>query len=158
MEADTDHRRAVDVVHAKAPSCCQPWYESRSLGTDIASGTRESDALVAADEDRQRLLVIPGVGPLDVTALVAAVVVGVEFEGAVISLPGLALFHASIPKAFRRICPACPSAATAICGVCLFTKGGMRERQKTGSVRDSIRSRRAHETLVRADDESNRPS
>lgn len=51
----------------------QLWDEWRGLESDVATVTKEIEAIAAADEGCRRLLAIPGVGPIVATALVAAV-------------------------------------------------------------------------------------
>lgn len=58
----------------------QLWNEWCGLETDIATVTKEIEAIAAADEGCRRLLAIPGVGPLVATALVAAVADGTGFK------------------------------------------------------------------------------
>ncbi len=58
----------------------QLWNEWCGLDTDIATVTKEIEAIAAADEGCRRLLAIPGVGPLVATALVAAVADGTGFK------------------------------------------------------------------------------
>lgn len=58
----------------------QLWDEWRGLETDIATVTKEIEAIAAADEGCRRLLAIPGVGPIVATALVAAVADGTGFK------------------------------------------------------------------------------
>jgi len=79
-DADAVHRRAVYSVAADAHGTQQLWDEWRSLETDIAAVTKEIEAIAAVDEGCQRLLAIPGVGPLVATALVAAVADGTGFK------------------------------------------------------------------------------
>jgi transposase len=56
----------------------QVWW--RSLEVDIATVTKEIEAIAVADKGRRRLLAIPCVGPLVATALVAAMADGSGFK------------------------------------------------------------------------------
>ena len=58
----------------------QLWEEWRGLESDIATVTKEIEAIAAADEGCRRLLAIPGVGPIVARALVAAVADGTGFK------------------------------------------------------------------------------
>jgi transposase len=58
----------------------QLWDEWRGLETDIITVTKEIESIAANDVGCQRLLAIPGVGPLVATALVAAIADGTGFK------------------------------------------------------------------------------
>ncbi len=58
----------------------QLWAEWQQLEQDVATITKEIEAIAAADPACRRLLAIPGVGSLVATALVAAVADGTGFK------------------------------------------------------------------------------
>jgi transposase len=58
----------------------QLWDEWRRLEIDIAAVTKEIETIAAEDAACQRLLAIPGIGPMTATALVAAVADGTAFR------------------------------------------------------------------------------
>jgi transposase len=82
----------------------------------LAGHIEQAEALIqraaAQSEACQRLDAIPGIGPLTVTALIAAIGNGGAFRRGGSSQPGSDWFPANIPPEASRSCSASASAAT----------------------------------------------
>lgn len=90
----------------------------RALEERIASCEAKIAQQFKRDERCARLAKVPGVGPLDVTALVAAVGNAQEFKNGRELSAFLGWFRASIPRAASECCSGLPNAAIVICARC----------------------------------------
>ena len=90
----------------------------RALEERIASCEAKIAQQFKRDERCARLAKVPGVVPLDVTALVAAVGNAQEFKNGRELSAFLGWFRASIPRAASECCSGLPNAAIVICARC----------------------------------------